>query len=94
MMLRPLALLVLLLQPPLMSQAMAPKTEVRVIASLAGAHLDSNLMTGGGTDDTEILQRLLDGAANARPVHLIIDGAALARGLNVYGNTTIECTGE
>jgi hypothetical protein len=90
MMLRLLALLVLL-QLPLMSQAMTPQTEFQVIASRAGAHLDSNLMTGGGTDDTEVLQRLLDGAVN-RPVHLIIDGAALVRGLNVYGNTTIECT--
>jgi hypothetical protein len=63
-----------------------------VLASSAGAHLNADLQKGGGDDDTQVLQRLLDGAANGRPVQLVIDGAALVSGLNVYGNTTIECT--
>jgi hypothetical protein len=61
-------------------------------ASVSGAHLDANLLTGGGTDDTSILQRLLNAAAGGKSVHLILDGPALVAGLNVYGNTTIECT--
>lgn len=60
-------------------------------ASSAGARLDSDLLRGGGTDDTPVLQRVLDVAADGRPVHLIIDGPALVSGLNVYGNTTVEC---
>jgi len=60
-------------------------------ASAAGASLNSNLMTGGGRDDTAVLQYILDGARESRPVHLIIDGPALVSGLNVYGNTTVEC---
>jgi hypothetical protein len=68
----------------------AAATGVR--ASGAGAHLDSDLMKGGGTDDTAVLQSLLDGATEGRPVHLVIDGPALVSGLNVHGNTTIECT--
>jgi len=63
-----------------------------VLASTAGAALDSNLSSGGGTDDTAALQKLLDTAKTGRGVHLIIDGPALVSGLNVYGNTTIECT--
>lgn len=63
-----------------------------VHASSAGAHLDTDLMKGGGTDDTAVLQRLLDGAAGGRPIHLMIDGPALVSGLNAYGKTTIECT--
>ena len=62
------------------------------LASRAGAVLNSNLLRGGGADDTRILQRVLDGAANDRPVHLMINGPALVSGLDVYGNTTIECS--
>ena len=63
-----------------------------VFASSAGAHIDSDLMKGGGTDDTAVLQGLLDDAASGKAVHLVIDGPALVSGLNVYGNTTVECT--
>ncbi len=63
-----------------------------VLASSAGARLDSNLMTGGGTDDTAVLQRILDGAAAGKSVHLIVDGPALVSGLNIHSNTTVECT--
>ena len=55
------------------------------------ARLDSNVQTGGGTDDTEILQSLLDKAASWGSLKLIMDGAALVRGLKVHSNTTIEC---
>jgi len=63
-----------------------------VTASRAGARLNTDLMKGGGTDDTTVLQHLLDRASNGRPVHLIIDGPALVSGLDLYGNTTVECT--
>ena len=63
-----------------------------VRASMAGAALDTNLLSGGGTDDTAALQRALDNASSGRAVHLIIDGPALVSGLDVYGHTTIECT--
>lgn len=65
-----------------------------VWASAAGAKLDTDLLKGGGTDDTAALQRVLDRAANGTPLHLIIDGPALVSGLEVYGNTTIEFTTE
>ncbi|MBQ6818694.1 MAG: hypothetical protein IJP35_03710 [Clostridia bacterium] len=56
------------------------------------AHLDSDVIRGGGTDDTAVLQQTLDLAKNGDVgVHLIMDGAALIRGLKVYSNTTIEC---
>src|SRR5687767_13153300 len=63
-----------------------------VHASEAGARLDSDLLKGGGTDDTKALQQLLERAADGNALHLIIDGPALVSGLNVHGNTTIECT--
>jgi hypothetical protein len=62
-----------------------------VVASTAGAYLDSDLRNGGGTDDTPALQRVLDRAKSGRPVHLIIDGSALITGLNIHGGTVIEC---
>jgi hypothetical protein len=37
------------------------------------------------------LQAVLDRALKGIPVNLIVDGAALISGLNVYGNTTITC---
>jgi len=55
------------------------------------AKLDSNVYTGGGTDDTEVLQSLLDKALEWGRLKLILDGAALVRGLKVHSNTTIEC---
>ena len=55
------------------------------------AALDSNVYTGGGTDDTEALQRVLDMAKDGDGVWLVMDGAALVRGLKLYSNTTIEC---
>jgi hypothetical protein len=63
-----------------------------VRASQIGAHLDSNLQTGGGTDDTLTLQRILNSATSSKPLRLIIDGPALVSGLNVSGATTIECS--
>lgn len=62
-----------------------------VYASKAGAKLDSNVYNGGGTDDTEILQQILDEAPVCGGIHLILDGAALTTGLRVHSNTTIEC---
>lgn len=62
-----------------------------VYASNAGAILNSDLIQGGGTDDTVALQSVLDRAADGKPIHLIIDGRALVRGLNVHGKTTLEC---
>jgi hypothetical protein len=63
-----------------------------VRASEAGAALDTDLLTGGGTDDTDVLQGVLDRARDGGPLHLILDGAARVRGLDVYGNTTIDGT--
>ncbi|HEX2948026.1 MAG TPA: hypothetical protein VHV83_00400 [Armatimonadota bacterium] len=62
-----------------------------VYASQAGARLDSDVIRGGGTDDTTVLQAVLDRAPELGWLHLIIDGAALVHGLNVHANTTIEC---
>lgn len=64
----------------------------KYIASECGAKLDSNVYSGGGTDDTEVLQSILDKAKDqTQGVYLVVDGAALIRGLKVYSNTTIEC---
>lgn len=57
----------------------------------SAAKLDSNVRTGGGTDDTAALQKILDLAKDGDGVHLIMDGAALISQLKVYSNTTIEC---
>jgi hypothetical protein len=62
-----------------------------LFASQAGAKLDSNVISGGGTDDTEVIQGILDKALVLGNLHLIMDGAALIRGLNIRSNTTIEC---
>lgn len=55
------------------------------------ARLDSSVIDGGGTDDTAALQALLDRAPEWGGLHLIMDGAALVRGLDVHSNTTIAC---
>lgn len=56
------------------------------------AALDSNVSTGGGTDDTASIQAVLDEAKDENiGIHLIMDGAALISQLKLYSNTTIEC---
>ena len=62
-----------------------------IYASQTNAKLDSNVQAGGGTDDTLILQKILDLAPEYGGIHLIMDGAALITGLKVHSNTTIEC---
>jgi hypothetical protein len=62
-----------------------------VFASQTGARLDSNVYTGGGTDDTAILQSVLNSVKGSGSLHLVMDGAALIRGLDIHSNTTIEC---
>ena len=66
------------------------KMEKTIYASSV-AKLDSSVYDGGGTDDTEALQALLDSAAERGHLHLIMDGAALVSGLKIHSNTTIEC---
>ena len=75
-----------------MSETPIASRTVRTIrASETGARLDSNVHTGGGTDDTAVLQAALDLAPECGGVHLIMDGAALITGLRLHSNTTIEC---
>jgi hypothetical protein len=62
-----------------------------IYASRAGARLDSNVNSGGGTDDTAVLQAVLDLARDGVGVRLIMDGAALVTSLRVSSLTTIEC---
>jgi hypothetical protein len=86
------ALPAVLLLFTLLAPSAARTAPVTVLASEVGAKLDSNLMKGGGTDDTTILQRILDRAGEENPVTLIIDGPALVSGLVVGSNTALECT--
>ena len=61
-------------------------------ASRCGAKLNSDVYAGGGDDDTEILQAILDKAAEHGRVHLVLDGAArISKSLRIHSNTTIEC---
>lgn len=65
--------------------------KIKTIIASEIAALDSNVFTGGGTDDTAALQAALDEALICGGVRLIMDGAALVRGLKLHSNTTIEC---
>ena len=69
---------------------MIPKGFI-LYASETGARLNANVHTGGGDDDTEILQAALDKALEWGHLHLILDGAARVRGLKIHSNTIIEC---
>ena len=48
-----------------------------IYASRCGAALDSNVSTGGGTDDTLALQAALDTADDKGHLRLVLDWAAL-----------------
>jgi hypothetical protein len=61
-----------------------------LVSSLAGIHQNSNVTSGGGTDDTATIQAALN--AGPFPLILVQDGASLITGLNVNSNTTIQCS--
>ena len=63
----------------------------KIVKASEVAVLDSNVITGGGTDDTEALQKILDRAPEWGGLVLVMDGAALIRGLRVHSDTTIVC---
>ena len=83
--------LFLLLSISVANVTAAKTTPHIVIASQAGAHLDSDVSTGGGTDDTQLIQEILDRAPKLGSLKLVVDGAILVKGLKVHSNTTIEC---
>lgn len=61
-----------------------------VIASAAGAALDTSLTSGGGTDDTATLQGILNAASAANPLILVVDGPArLTASLRLKSHTTL-----
>ena len=88
-----LTLLAALLLAPLAAlHAAAPSTDARIIiASEAGAKLNSDVTKGGGTDETALIQSILDRAPQLGTLKLIVDGPILVTGLKVHSNTTIEC---
>ena len=65
--------------------------KIHKIYASSVAKLDSNVYTGGGSDDTQVLQRVLDMAKDGDGVWLVMDGAALVSQLKLHSNTTIEC---
>jgi len=58
------------------------------VSAISGIHQNSNLSTGGGTDDTSLIQTVLS-ASYPTGLNLIVDGVSLITGLNVSSNTTI-----
>ena len=67
-------------------------TSARVVyASKSGCALDSNVDVGGGTNDTDALQALLDTVTTQGPTEIDIDGVArISRPLVVHSNTRIR----
>ncbi len=55
---------------------------------------DSNVITGGGKDNTQAIQKILDMADGAQGLHLVVDGAYLTGKLIIGSHTTIECLNE
>ncbi|MCL1933221.1 MAG: glycosyl hydrolase family 28 protein [Candidatus Azobacteroides sp.] len=68
------------------------KKGTMVYAGQCGAVLNSDVYAGGGADDTDALQAILDRAPRLGRLHLVLDGAArISRTLKIHSNTTIEC---
>jgi hypothetical protein len=87
-----LKLLTAILLSPLATLHAAPSPDSHIIiASEAGAKLDSDVTKGGGTEDTALIQSILDRAPKLGSLKLVVDGAILVKGLKVHSSTTIEC---
>jgi len=68
-----------------------PTLGKHTVYASAYCKLDSNVELGGGTNETAIIQQILDQAKVWGRLHLVMDGAALISGIKVHSNTTIEC---
>ena len=87
-----LRIFIALLLAPFATLHSAPSADAHIIiASEAGAKLDSDVTKGGGTDDTALIQGILDRAPKLGSLKLVVDGAILVKGLKIHSNTTIEC---
>ena len=64
-----------------------------LISSLGGIHQDSNLTTGGGTNDTAVIQTALN-SSYPGGLLLIQDGVSLVTGLNIGSNTELRCSNQ
>ena len=64
-----------------------------LISSLGGIHQDSNLTSGGGTNDTAVIQTALNGSYPGGLL-LIQDGVSLVTGLNIGSNTELRCSNQ
>ena len=74
-------LITALLLAPLAALHAAPSAVPRIIiASEAGAKLDSDVTKGGGTADTALIQGILDRAPKLGSLKLVVDGAILVKG--------------
>ena len=77
--------------PSSLSGLFANQSPRIVFASQQGAALNSNLSSGGGTDDTAALNAILATVPGLGSLHFIIDGPALISSpLVVYSNTILE----
>ena len=52
---------------------------------------DTDIIKGGGTNKTELVQSILDKAVSWGQLKLIVDGAVKVGRLKIHSNTTIEC---
>jgi hypothetical protein len=77
---------------PNKSGTLATETTHVIYASKV-ASLNSDINDGGGNDDTDALQAVLDLANTEenRSIELVMDGVALVTKLRVWRNTTIRC---
>ena len=67
-------------RPTKKESAPAPATQLSWrVSQLAGINGDSDVLQGGGTDDTQVLQAALDGLAKAGGGELLVAGPAWSR---------------
>jgi hypothetical protein len=58
-----------------------------------GAVLNSNITTGGGTNDTAAIQAAFDLASSGTRITVVVDGVALVNQIKIRSNTSLICTG-
>ena len=68
-----------------------PTVGKRIVLASDYLVLDTDVITGGGIDQTGIVQDILDKALDWGGLTLIMDGAVTVSGLCLHSNTTIRC---
>lgn len=76
------------------TEIVIPFSKIIRLSEINGIHANSNVLSGGGDDDTEVIQNVIDYAIQTGGCTFIVDGAFLISGIEIGSNCYLKGLGE